>query len=175
MILCVDPGLRGCGTAVFEGETLKHSAYVRNTSQDGRGAGVWADMAKCVYNYYHAIPLRLDFGASFTRVLIETQIIRPTDEPFKQSAIMEVQGVAGALAGLYGQTSTVLGFTPERWKGSVAGDVMTERISKRITVAEWENFKSHGTKGALDHNSIDAVGIGLYYLGRLDKQRIVVR
>lgn len=172
MILCVDPGLRGCGCAVFTPEgALTQAAYVKGEIQDGRGAHVWASTADAVLHHFKGRDLAL-----FHKVIVETQIIRPTDEPFKQSAMMEVQGVAGAVAGIFaGRGARVIGVLPHEWKSTIDGSVMTGRISQRITPAEWENFKSHGRTGALDHNSLDAVGIGLWHFDRLHKERVIHR
>lgn len=172
MILCIDPGLRGCGAAVFDHTAeLQQANYVLNHKDTAghRGAAVWGTMAEMVYEKYRAY-------YAFDKVLIETQIFRPTDETFKIAQILEVQGVAGAIAGLYTrQSARIVDYHPHEWKSTVDGAIMTSRISQRITPKEWENFKSHGRTGALDHNSLDAVGIGLHYFGRLEKQRVIAR
>ncbi len=171
MILCVDPGLHACGAALFTPDgALLSAAYVKGARQTGRGAAVWAATADAVGAWAR-------YGFQATMLIIETQIIRPTDEPYRQSAIMEVQGTAGAVAGVFTHRGVgmIKGVLPHEWKGTIDGAIMTGRISQRITPAEWENFKSHGRTGALDHNALDAVGIGFHHFGRLDKQRVIAR
>jgi hypothetical protein len=50
---------------------------------------------------------------------------------------------------------------PSEWKGQVPKDVMNERVLKRLSVKEHEALVSS------DHNTLDAVGIGLFHSGRL--------
>lgn len=163
MILCVDPGLRGCGCASFSGDgNLIKASYVKSPNKSDRGAVAWAEMA---YAINEAYPLA-------NILVIETQRIRPQDTRAIHGAIMEVQGVAGAIIGLFCDMG-VRGYTPEQWKGSIKGDVMTERIKARMTWEDWRVFESPGK--TLEHNVVDAVGIGLHYFGRLERARVYAR
>jgi hypothetical protein len=62
---------------------------------------------------------------------------------------------------------------PRAWKGTVDGDVMIERIRSRLSAAELALVDGAlGPKGkpvakGKLHNVIDAVGLGLWKLGRL--------
>lgn len=162
MVLCVDPGLRGCGCALFEGTTLVRAMYVRNSEKVKRGAEAWRAMADAV-----------SLAAQNAQCLIiETQIIRPFDTRAIHGSIMEIQGVAGAIVGLFSDM-TVGGYTPSEWKGTVKGDIMTERIKERMTSEEKKVFESSGK--TVDHNIYDAVGLGYFHLGRLSRNRVYAR
>lgn len=152
--LCVDPGLRGCGVAIFNEGTnkLARATYVKNVDTVNRGPVVWDSMAQAVLSY---VGMRLP-------LVIETQIYRPvSDTPARVSAILEVQGAAGALVGVCA-SRVLASYLPSEWKGTLAGDVITQRILDALGPLElWES------KGrTVDHNTIDAIGIGLFYCGR---------
>jgi len=50
---------------------------------------------------------------------------------------------------------------PRAWKGTVKKPIMTARILSRMTTAE------RGLLMKIDHNVIDAIGLGLWKVGRL--------
>ena len=77
-------------------------------------------------------------------------------------------GAAFATASRAGEQLTVL---PREWKGSIDGDTMVERIKARLTPVEQALLPT----GRLAHNAIDAVGIGLHHLGRLNRKRVIHR
>jgi hypothetical protein len=106
-------------------------------------------MAQAILNY---VGVRMELA-------IETQIYRPKDTPAIVSQILELQGVAGAIVG---HSYAAKGYTPSEWKGTVPGDILTERVRKFLGPLEvWES------KGAsVDHNTLDAVGLGLFHSGR---------
>jgi hypothetical protein len=165
--LSVDPGLRGCGCAVFGGvtagdknKTLLRAFYVKNTVKKERGAPAWAAMA-------HEV---LMWAGREMPVVIETMRLRPGREKGNPNDILEVQGVAGAIASLVsGEPNNVVGYLPEQWKGTVQADVMTKRIESRLSADEWVTYDGG------NHNVIDAIGIGLHHIGRLKAERIVIR
>lgn len=50
---------------------------------------------------------------------------------------------------------------PREWKGTVPKAVFAKRILSKLTASEGRILWS------LDHNIVDAIGLGLYHLGRL--------
>jgi hypothetical protein len=132
-------------------------------NKEDRGAPAWAAMVAAVVNR---------FSGGFQALILETQIIRPYDTRAIHGSIMEVQGIAGAFAGLF-FAKTVIGYTPSEWKGSIKGDVMTERIKKLMTKEDWSVFETAGK--TYDHNTIDAVGIGFHHFGRFARHRVYAR
>jgi hypothetical protein len=70
---------------------------------------------------------------------------------------------AGVLVGLYrAWGSKVELVRPSRWKGSVPKEIHQRRIRAALEVEEHENL-------AQNHNAVDAVGLGLWKLGRLKR------
>jgi hypothetical protein len=58
---------------------------------------------------------------------------------------------------------------PHAWKGSVPKDVHNQRVLKTLTAEEVALLprRPRSKKNPYDHNCIDAVGIGLWKLGRM--------
>lgn len=54
-------------------------------------------------------------------------------------------------------------YTPHVWKGSVPKDVHHRRVLGAL------GTKERALVGALDHNGLDAIGIGLYFFGRTNR------
>ena len=86
--------------------------------------------------------------------------------------LLDIAGVASAVlshvATLFLISDANCRFTlPYGWKGNINKAIMTNRISASLTDAERGVIVSVGAK---DHNTIDAVGIGLWQLGRLNKK-----
>lgn len=74
--------------------------------------------------------------------------------------LLRVAEVSGALAWDF---TNVYWYEARKWKGQVPKAVMGKRILKCLTE---EELKVLGPL-AKNHNVLDAVGIGLYHLGRL--------
>lgn len=56
---------------------------------------------------------------------------------------------------------------PVEWKGSVDADVMTARILKRLTLEELKLVPVRPRAADYEHNAVDAIGLGLWKLGRM--------
>jgi len=57
--------------------------------------------------------------------------------------------------------------TPRQWKGTVDGDIFLTRITKRLDERELGLLDTCGAIDSLKHNVIDAIGLGLWKVGRL--------
>lgn len=57
-------------------------------------------------------------------------------------------------------------YKPAEWKGQVPKAVMNRRVVRRLTDEEHSRIERPGAL-SLEHNILDAVGIGLYHLKRL--------
>lgn len=151
----VDPGLNGCGCASFLGAELVWARYIKNLPGAGLGPSAWATMAREVKDYFR--------GHAFT--LIERQRVYPGPRGKKTDPndLVDLSGVVGAIAyaAFAAAIPEVLGVFPAEWKGQVPKEVMNARVLARLAEAEKECLHSK------DHNTLDAVGIGLYYTKRL--------
>jgi hypothetical protein len=67
------------------------------------------------------------------------------------------------------------GPTPEEWKSSVDGDQLNERVVTVLNPVEQMVLvrAQRAGDGALSNHVLDAVGLGLFTLGRADKGMIV--
>lgn len=57
--------------------------------------------------------------------------------------------------------------SPRQWKGTIKKEVMLKRILSKLTDTELSLLKGLGLPKSLEHNVVDACGIGLWKLGRL--------
>lgn len=157
----VDPGLRGCGVAEFKGGELYRAAYIRNPVTSGRGYDAHSQLGGAVIDW---------ISACSERVIIEHPIVYPSSNNIGDpNDLLDVVAVGAAVAAGFnaGYIETVF---PREWKGQVPKDVMTERISRAITAEERPRIEK--CQASLMHNVLDAVGIGLHKLNRLNTRKI---
>lgn len=77
--------------------------------------------------------------------------------------LIDVATLVGGLATLGSSTHFV---TPSEWKGQAPKDVTARRVLERLTPAERELFNDCDGPDGLKHNVLDAIGIGLWKVGR---------
>jgi len=179
MILAVDPGLRHCGCAVFSSSTyeLRAAALVKNTNLKDRGPKAHLQMASAVgdwaraNSYFSGAHLILEYP----RIYVDQQR-RAANDP---NDLLELAGVDGAIAAWFLPALLTMYF-PSDWKGQTPANPTARQVMKRLTpderlrVNEYKAFEAALAKAeAKDrdvshttHNTLDAVGIGLKYLGR---------
>lgn len=80
--------------------------------------------------------------------------------------LLDLAAVGGAIA-VYCTKGAISHVFPSEWKGQVPKKVMNERVKNALDVGERQVIDS---VGARDHNTYDAVGIGLNFFGRLTKK-----
>ena len=163
-LFCVDPGLRGCGAALFREGHLWRASYVKNPTTEGRGYQAYATMGHAVWNWSVKTP-RVE---PITRQIIELPRIYPhaAQQKGDPNDLIDVACVGAAIAAMFGGVPTETVF-PSDWKGQVPKEIMTERIKSKLSHTEMALVELVGAK---DHNTFDAVGIGLHHLGRLGKR-----
>ncbi len=161
-ILSVDPGIRGCGVALFRDEDLERAAYVPNPAKRGNGPEECARMGAAVIHWTRIFVLTL--CVEWPR--IHTQGQRKGDP----NDLLALAGVDSAIAAGIGFNVKIVRYFPEQWKGTLDADVMTARIESRLS--EEERARIEPGAASLRHNTVDAIGIGLHYLKRLDRKRV---
>ena len=156
-MLAVDPGLRGCGVAFFTDEgVLKHATWVKNPTLKGRGPAAWDTMA----NEVRSIPY-----FEFTRkIFTELPQVYPGMPRTDVNDLLDLAGVLGAITS--NANAEIFHCFPNEWKGSVPKEIMNERVKKLLTEYERGMVVS---VGALDHNTYDSVGVGLFFLKRMKR------
>lgn len=144
MILAIDPGKHAFGCAWFGGlgSRLLHAAYV-----PAERLAEEVSRFKVLSKFY-----------------LERQYL-PKNHP-RPMDIVELSFGAGFAKGIVTalHVTEVVEVLPVVWKGNVPKPIMTERILSKLDTQELAKIVRVGHK---DHNTIDAIGIGLYGLGRL--------
>lgn len=163
-MLCVDPGLRGCGVAFFRAGTLIRAGYVTNPVIEGRGYAAHKMMGLAVVELYGYVGL--------SRLVMEHPRIYPgaAQQKGDLNDLIDVACVGAAIASNYPVTETETLY-PADWKGNVPKEVMTARISRAIANEERAGIEK--CYASLTHNVLDAIGIGLFKLGRINKKSIL--
>lgn len=163
LLVCVDPGLRGLGLAMFRSGTLEFATYVVNLDKDGRGPSAHCRLAESVLEFVEE-PL-VSEQAHF---LVEFPQVYPGPSKIDVNDLLDIAGVASSV------TTILSGFgykcqatLPRAWKGNIKKEIMTERIRASLTDLERGRMVSVGAK---DHNTLDAIGLGLWRLGRLNRK-----
>lgn len=163
--LTVDPGIRGCGTALFDASTLLRAAYVRNPCKSGNGPHECREMAWQVALWVKGyVPVReiiFEWPRVYTAAKLEGD---PNDLP-------PLVGIDCAIAAFFPGVP-VLRYFPEQWKGTTDKEVMNARVMSRLSDVERGRVED---AGHLTHNVLDAVGIGLHHIGRLVRRRVFAR
>jgi hypothetical protein len=87
-----------------------------------------------------------------------------------QNDLLALAGVDCAVVALF-PGALLANYYPDEWKqGPVRKDVMCDRVWRRLSPEE-QSRVVRLPKGGLDDNAIDACGIGLHHLGRLERRR----
>lgn len=159
ILLCVDPGLRGCGCALFDEGKLVWASYVVSPVVSGRGPVAHVAMARAVHQ---KAVLAKAWPAA---LMVEFPRVYPGMPKTDPNDLLDLAGVAGALGALIKPLGHVF---PSDWKGQVPKKVMNERVLLALQKDEIESIETHGAK---DHNTLDAVGIGLHHYGRINRKR----
>lgn len=188
MILAIDPGIRGCGAAVFSGKKLLSAQYVSNPAtvyEKDSGFRVYC-MAREIQIAFPNLESPQD-----TLICEFPQIYREAKQQKKDpNDLPPLAAIDGAIAGLLNMVPEFI--FPHAWKGSLNADACIVRIRCRLTEEEWGQieFPKNTCADCLDferaltpcrkstclaHNVFDSIGIGLKHLGRLEAVKVYAR
>lgn len=171
-LLAVDPGIRGCGAAVFDGGLLCRADYVRNPVAKG-------DELEAVRAMAHAV-LREMSAYGCHELAAERMQVYPPGKGKGDPNRSLVPNVA-IIGGIAAQLPTAVWFFPHDWKGNIPKpasgrpfeeNLMYQRVMLRLSESERSSIQY---AGALSHNVFDAIGIGLHALGRFKAKRVIAR
>lgn len=154
--LAIDPGIRGCGVALFQGDSLQWASYVKNPETKGNGPNECKQMA-------FAIISEIGRHASWIHRLVMEWPQIYTHGKGDNNDLLALAGVDAALASV-ACADEIIHYLPRQWKGQLPKDVCNARIEKTLTPEELGHFGKFPQ--SLRHNVLDAVGIGLFSLGR---------
>ena len=145
MIVAVDPGTTCTGVAVFQNEILISCYLPRGKT--------WIDT-------FRALPtLRPDV------LVVEDPRIYPVSKA-RPNDILKLARSVGAVVAKIDAPETRL-VTPATWKKSVPKRIHQKRILKALNEQEKAVLDNCDCPKSLLHNTVDAVGIGLWFLKRL--------
>lgn len=156
MILTLDPGAKACGVALFKSKRLQ-SAWLARTKGD------WAEMARAVYFSVQARmgPHRLD---EISTIVIERpQVYVASRSKGDPNDLITLALIAGRVTGYFPKAAAI-DRKPAQWKGQVPKEIQIERTRQKLSPAEKERIEK--TPKSLEHNVLDAIGIGLRHVGR---------
>ena len=148
MIVCIDPGTTCIGIAVF---SESQNALVSCDLVRGED---WIDT-------FNRLP---DFE-NLETLVIEDPRIYPVSKA-RANDLMKLAKSVGAIVAKVDAKFTKL-VTPATWKGSVPKRIHQKRILRALTAEEKTILNKCPCPKSLLHNTIDAVGIGLWYLRRM--------
>jgi len=167
-LVALDPGIRGCGIALFRDGMVTRAAYVANPIEKGCDVAAVTEMAAAAARWVCNGPLVVPVPVN---AVIEVPRVYPlARQKGDQNDLIAIAGVAFAFAS---HCLGVAQYYPRDWKGTLDADDMTERIKSRLSVAELNCITK--ARASLMHNVYDAIGIGLKKVGRLDKPRLISR
>lgn len=147
-LIAIDPGTRALGFAIFEDRELRRCGLVRAFDLDNM----------CRTLRTHPITEGI-----YSNVVVEVpQVYRHTKDA---SALIKVALVAGACASVLvaGQIETVL---PHAWKGTRPKEICNKLTRSILEPEELDILTAVDAPKSLMHNVVDAVGIGLWKVGR---------
>ncbi len=108
-------------------------------------------------------------GEPLSMLAVENPVIYAKSKA-RPSDIMALKGIYGAFMGGI-DAEFYSGPTPGEWKANIDPEIMCERILKVLNSYERDilvDAQKRGEQG-LSHHVIDAVGIGLFALGRMGR------
>jgi len=162
--VAVDPGKWACGVAVFDSETLTDAwLSIRAKDQD------WPVMVGNVIRR--------------TSVLMTSALILELQKAYaggKQEAdpadLIQLAMIVGGFyyAGSASSNNRVLGYFPYEWKRQLNKEQIIERVKSRLAPGELSKAELTGAK-TKDHNIWEAIGLGLFHLGRFSPKRVIAR
>lgn len=138
-LLAIDPGTKSTGFAIFEDGLVHVSRATLLSCAD-------TDAALCTFEPYADI------------IVCEVPQVYPRSKA-DPNDLIKLALLAGALVAKWPAHSKVLVY-PREWKNQVPKKIHNARTLAKLTPSELRLCEG------LSHDEIDAVGLGLWYLGR---------
>lgn len=187
LLAAVDPGLERCGLAIFEHGKLIDTALITANPKPPAMAGeverAQAVATATIRRFVACSPSEGTVVGALVgaRLVVEwPRIYMPGKSKGAGRDILVLACVDGALAALAASRGAVVTqVTPDTWKGQLLDKLMMGRVigtgaaDDRLSPPERLIAVSalDGIAASLRHNVIDAIGIGLYALGRFEPRR----
>jgi hypothetical protein len=163
-LLAIDPSLTCTGWAFFEGPTLKQCGIVRTDPS-------WP-LAMRIGRAAEMITARDEEEAwpEHDTVIEWPQVYTFGKSKGDPNDLLPVAGVAAVCAATLAYASRPAELVkPAAWKGQTPKDVHNARVLARLTPGELAMVDGSGIPMSLRNNVIDAIGLGLWKLGRMGR------
>ncbi len=156
MIVSIDPGTKCAGYAVFaESDTESKPVMIRCGVFRGDD---WIDTANHTPEFSELDKENLKLIIEDPRIYPVTNV-RPND-------LMKLANSVGAIVAKVNAKFTKL-VTPSRWKKSIPKTIHQKRILRCLSPEEKQILDNCLCPKSLQHNVVDAIGIGLWHVGRM--------
>ncbi len=167
ILLSIDPGLLNPAAAVFVDGILKKASRVKVPK------GINTKTPAGVRCRSIALALAEYCGTTPDELIIEwPRIYTAGKSKGDPNGLLPLVGIGMALSGIY-YNAKLLSPTPSEWTGqlpkSTTGDPTLSVRGQRI----WDRLSSEERSSIIiSHDSLDAVGLGLFALGRFERRRV---
>lgn len=159
ILLSIDPGVNGCGCALWEGAQLLRAGYVTNPAADGGKVDV-LERARAMAASVAAWARE---PSTVGHVVIEVpQTYGGRAAKGDANDLIVVGLVVGALAADFPKAE-IDSVYPREWKGNVPKDVTSARVLFELSEFEGGRVELPRAK-SLRHNVYDGIAIGLWFL-----------
>lgn len=145
LIMAIDPGTKATGWATFLGDKLHEAGLVRaKDTQD-----MIAELKK--------------MGWAVDEVVVEYPQVYPGHraDPNDLIGLALISGAAATLG------DTIRLVRPLAWKGQIPKEIHHRRIFAQLDMGEQRRINLVGVPKSLIHNVNDAIGLGLWAVGRM--------
>ncbi len=175
-LLALDPGIRGCGLACFSDDRLVWCAYIKNSMKKGTGVVACVSMVEALVNSIA--------DAAIDKLVVEWPRIYQRGGGKSKGDPNDLRDLCGVSAGLASHYSDIeiAHVEPSEWKGQLPHEAVEMRVLQRLSPQElgpieMEAYQKGVKSGGktFGHNVTDAVGIGLFALGRFAPTKIIHR
>ena len=163
MLWAIDPGLNGCGVAKFEKEVLVWAGYVQSIS---RKRGLPLRIVNMI-NQITSLPDPPD------QIALEMpQVYGFNKRGGDPNDLLPLAAINGGVLASFPQAEATF-YQPREWKAQMSKELCRERVEICMSDAEKAMVIPRGK--TYDHNTYDAIGIGLFHLGRFKPRKIYPR
>lgn len=178
MIFGLDPAVgvgNAAGVSLFNPEIKRCVAadVIRPSKDVPAGVYRWLYVARAAADWAVANNLK---GSPITLVAEMPKVYPNERKKDPNTALVPLAGVLTAVAAYLEHLTRgmvlVVAYEPREWKGTIPGDVFTERILERLDPRE-RAIVDAIQPPFLRHNAVDAVGLCLKYLGRMERTRVI--
>lgn len=179
VLLAVDPGLNSPGVAVFVGGELRWTAVLKPEPRSlNMGRRCFAVAEEIGLEYLRYFPVSPNCVAAEWPIIVpgSRQKAPPNDQ-------IPLAGISVGVAAFV-QTRRLTTYTPGEWSGGLSAKApgsqrkrdrdaaqspRGQRVLSRLSPPELAVIEHAGPS----HDILDAVGIGLYHLGRFERRRVL--